>query len=63
MIPMPAASPTVKSPGNIRLRPSAPRNAAKIPIYAAAPRIIVFLFAISGEKSVVAPIPTKIRHG
>ena len=65
MIPIPAASPTVKFKAGMPVlaRARAPRNAAKIPIWAAAPSSIVFLFEINGPKSVVAPIPIKIKQG
>ena len=39
------------------------RNVANIPIWAAAPRIMVFGLEIRGPKSVVAPIPKNIKHG
>ena len=38
-------------------------NVKKIPIWAAAPKSINFLLAISGPKSVVAPIHKKIKQG
>ena len=41
----------------------APIKVIKIPIWAAAPSNIVFLLAISGPKSVVAPIHKKIKQG
>ena len=41
----------------------APANATNTPIWAAAPRSMVFGFAIRGPKSVIAPTPMKIRGG
>ena len=41
----------------------APMKVIKIPICAAAPNNIVFLLAINGPKSVVAPIQRKIKQG
>ena len=58
MMPMEAASGMVNSPVA-----SAPQNAAKIPICAAAPSSSVFGLAIIGPKSVPAPSPRNISGG
>ena len=58
MMPMEAASGMVNSPVA-----SAPQNAAKMPIWAAAPSSSVLGFAIIGPKSVPAPSPRNIRGG
>ena len=64
MIPIDAASLTPKlMPGIVALKISAPRKVKNTPNYAAAPRRILFGFAISGPKSVIHPIPTKISGG
>lgn len=42
---------------------NAPKKVIKIPIWAAAPKIMLFGLEINGPKSVVAPMPKKIRHG
>ena len=57
MMPMDAASCTLNP------RSIAPANATNTPIWAAAPRSMVFGFAIRGPKSVIAPTPMKIRGG
>ena len=44
-------------------KPIAPIKVMKIPICAAAPNNMVFLLAINGPKSVVAPIHKKIKQG
>ena len=44
-------------------RSEAPRNVKKIPPCAAAPRRKLLGFAISGEKSVIVPIPRNMSGG
>ena len=51
------------SPRPSALIAHAPRKVKKIPPCAAAPSIRLFGLAISGEKSVMAPIPMKISDG
>ena len=65
IIPIAEASLAVKSVHPKQFLPMAiaPINVIKIPIWAAAPNNIVFLLAINGPKSVVAPIHRKIKHG
>ena len=52
-------------PHSAALMPStaAPRNVKKIPPCAAAPSRKLFGFAISGPKSVIAPMPRNIKGG
>ena len=57
IIPIAPASAAVKP------RKIAPVNVTKIPICAAAPRIRLFGFEMSGPKSVIQPIPRKISGG
>ena len=57
IIPIAAAS----RPLNPRAR--APKKVINIPIWAAAPRSMVFLLAIRGPKSVVAPMQRNIKQG
>ena len=64
MIPIDAASLIPKLiDGTRALRTRAPTNVKNTPNCAAAPRRILFGLAISGPKSVIQPIPTKISGG
>ena len=63
MMPIEAASPSEKSPMLSSVTPRAPQNAMKIPTCAAAPSSSVLGLAISGLKSVSAPMPMKMIGG
>jgi hypothetical protein len=63
MMPMAAASFSVKSITPSSVMPSAPSSVAKIPNCAAAPRNSVRGFASNGPKSVSAPTPMKMMSG
>ena len=64
MIPMDAASFTPKLiAGTSALSTSAPTKVKNTPNCAAAPSRRLFGFAISGPKSVIQPMPTKMSGG
>ena len=64
MIPIEAASLTPNIMlGTSALKTNAPTNVKNTPNCAAAPRRILLGFAISGPKSVIAPMPRNISGG